>query len=292
MYKIIGADGREYGPVTAEQLRQWIAEGRANAQTPTLADGATEWKPLGALPEFAGHFAPPIPPVIGPLKPGTSTAGQLPKTNSFATAGLIFGILSRCVLLLLRMSVQPARAGLFAHRPVANQPASRTLRRPRPGHCRTDSFGCEPGFGIRAGLAQSCASPGKPSSGISKPFEPEPCAPNHNPRRRKSAAPQSLDIFRGCRAGGGGPGSGAVLFFFNPAQHGFYPICLFHALTGLNCPGCGGTRAAYQLLHGHLLRALQDNALFVLSLAALAARAHGLPCKKSETGRSRFLCRP
>ena len=94
MYKIIGADGRTYGPATVEQLRQWIAEGRANAQTQTLADGAAEWKPLGALPEFAGHFAPPIPPVIGPLRLGTSTAGQLPKTNSFATAGLIFGILS------------------------------------------------------------------------------------------------------------------------------------------------------------------------------------------------------
>jgi len=94
MYKILGSDGREYGPATAGQLRQWIAEGRANAQTPTLAPGAPEWKPLGALPEFAGHFAPPTPPVIGPLKPGTSTAGQLPKTNSFATAGLIFGILS------------------------------------------------------------------------------------------------------------------------------------------------------------------------------------------------------
>jgi hypothetical protein len=94
MYKIIGADGREYGPATAGQLRQWLAEGRANAQTPTLAPGAAEWKPLGALPEFAGHFAPPIPPVIGPLRPGTSTAGPLPKTNAFATAGLIFGILS------------------------------------------------------------------------------------------------------------------------------------------------------------------------------------------------------
>lgn len=94
MYKIIGADGKEYGPVAAGQLRQWIAEGRANAQTPTLAPGAPEWKPLGAVPEFAGQFAPPIPPVIGPLKPGTLTAGQLPKTNSFATAGLIFGILS------------------------------------------------------------------------------------------------------------------------------------------------------------------------------------------------------
>ncbi|MFZ0827125.1 MAG: DUF2752 domain-containing protein [Verrucomicrobiia bacterium] len=65
-------------------------------------------------------------------------------------------------------------------------------------------------------------------------------------------------------------GSGAVLFFFDPAKSGFYPICLFHSLTGWNCPGCGGTRAAYQLLHGHLLRALRDNALFVLTLAALA----------------------
>jgi hypothetical protein len=66
-----------------------------------------------------------------------------------------------------------------------------------------------------------------------------------------------------------GLGSGAVLFFFDPAKHGFYPICLFHSLTGWNCPGCGATRAAYQLLHGHLLRALRDNALLVLMLAAL-----------------------
>lgn len=64
-------------------------------------------------------------------------------------------------------------------------------------------------------------------------------------------------------------GSGAVLFFFDPARSGFYPVCLFHQLTGWNCPGCGGTRAAYQLLHGHLLRALRDNALFVLALVAL-----------------------
>jgi hypothetical protein len=62
-------------------------------------------------------------------------------------------------------------------------------------------------------------------------------------------------------------GSGAVLFFFDPTKHGFYPLCLFHALTGWNCPGCGGTRAAYELLHGHLLRALHNNALFVLALA-------------------------
>ncbi|MGO8839186.1 MAG: DUF4190 domain-containing protein [Limisphaerales bacterium] len=93
MYKIIGIDGREYGPVAAGQLRQWIAEGRANAQTQVLAPGAAAWKSLGALPEFAGYFAPPAPPVMEPLL-GASMTGRLPRTNSFATAGLIFGILS------------------------------------------------------------------------------------------------------------------------------------------------------------------------------------------------------
>jgi len=88
MYKIVGADGRLYGPVSVEQLRQWIAEGRANAQTQTLAEGATEWKSLGALPEFAGHFAPQIPPTIRP------PSYQIRRTNSHAMAGLIFGLLA------------------------------------------------------------------------------------------------------------------------------------------------------------------------------------------------------
>ena len=89
MYRIIGADGRQYGPVSGEQLRQWIAEGRANAQTQTFGDGAAEWKPLGVLPEFAGHFAPQIPP---PIRPPAS--GTVRKTNSYAMAGMVFGILA------------------------------------------------------------------------------------------------------------------------------------------------------------------------------------------------------
>ena len=31
MYKILGGDGKEYGPVLADTLRQWVREGRANA---------------------------------------------------------------------------------------------------------------------------------------------------------------------------------------------------------------------------------------------------------------------
>ena len=52
MYKIVGADGKEYGPVTSDQMRQWIAQGRANAETRVLAEGSDQWVTLGSLPEF------------------------------------------------------------------------------------------------------------------------------------------------------------------------------------------------------------------------------------------------
>ena len=71
-----------------------------------------------------------------------------------------------------------------------------------------------------------------------------------------------------------------MIFFFNPATHAFYPVCRFHQLTGLNCPSCGATRAIYALLHGRLIIALHDNALFVLAPAALALRGVWLGAKK------------
>lgn len=71
MYRIIGKDGQQYGPVTAEQLRGWMAENRANAQTLVQADGAQDWKPLGSLSEFAADLRPPpvsaaTPPTMMP----------------------------------------------------------------------------------------------------------------------------------------------------------------------------------------------------------------------------------
>lgn len=71
MYKIIGADQNEYGPIDAEQLRQWISEGRINGQTRACIDGTQEWKPLGAFPEFS-FLASPAPgtaPVAGSGSP-------------------------------------------------------------------------------------------------------------------------------------------------------------------------------------------------------------------------------
>lgn len=62
-----------------------------------------------------------------------------------------------------------------------------------------------------------------------------------------------------------------VLYAYAPTEHVFYPRCLFHALTGWQCPGCGGTRALYHLLHLHVSEAIRYNALVtVLAPVALA----------------------
>jgi hypothetical protein len=56
----------------------------------------------------------------------------------------------------------------------------------------------------------------------------------------------------------------AVLYSFPPSQYHFYPLCPFYAMTHLLCPGCGGTRSLYQLLHLHFAEAMRLNALVTL----------------------------
>jgi len=61
-------------------------------------------------------------------------------------------------------------------------------------------------------------------------------------------------------------GLSTFLYAVDPTQHAFYPQCWLYNTTGIYCAGCGVTRAAYALLHGRLLDALHDNALFVTTL--------------------------
>ncbi|HXJ72223.1 MAG TPA: DUF4339 domain-containing protein [Candidatus Dormibacteraeota bacterium] len=89
MYHMIGGDDREYGPVSAEQLHEWIAAGRANAETKLKKEGETDWKPLGTFTEFgdalAAKSAPPSPdPGLLPAStaPGPG-APPLPPASSF-----------------------------------------------------------------------------------------------------------------------------------------------------------------------------------------------------------------
>ena len=54
LFTIIGGDGREYGPVTVEQVRGWVAAGRADDDTKAKAAGTDEWKTIGDFPELSG----------------------------------------------------------------------------------------------------------------------------------------------------------------------------------------------------------------------------------------------
>jgi hypothetical protein len=77
MFNIVGADGNKYGPVTADQLRQWIHQGRVNGRTQAQAEGAAEWKPLADFPEFATLFNPAgtgAPPLQTSLTPPPAAA--------------------------------------------------------------------------------------------------------------------------------------------------------------------------------------------------------------------------
>ncbi len=93
MYRIIGADGRQYGPVPETVLRRWIAEGRVNGNTPAQLEGTTEWKPLSAYSAFVDLGVPPMGAgMIPPIQPLPAAASG-PHTSSMALAGFVCGLL-------------------------------------------------------------------------------------------------------------------------------------------------------------------------------------------------------
>jgi hypothetical protein len=63
---------------------------------------------------------------------------------------------------------------------------------------------------------------------------------------------------------------GAVAFTLldRPADGG-PPTCLLKVTTGFDCPGCGGTRAFWYLLHGNVPAAVRHHAMFVFALPFL-----------------------
>jgi uncharacterized RDD family membrane protein YckC len=95
MFTIIGGDGREYGPVSAEKIRAWIVAGRADLSTQAKAEGTAEWKPLGAYPEFAGGEPPPLAAGGATAAPAAPLAGRGAR---LAAALIDFLVTSVCLI--------------------------------------------------------------------------------------------------------------------------------------------------------------------------------------------------
>jgi hypothetical protein len=122
MYFVKGADQKEYGPVSLEQLRAWIAENRLNHYSLARKDDDPTWRPLAQFPELQDALpgqAPGVPPPAPPapaapiLAPGSPTGTNYnsssngPNTAAPAIAMIVVGGLSLIMALadLVRMLV-------------------------------------------------------------------------------------------------------------------------------------------------------------------------------------------
>lgn len=107
-YYIIGGDGKEYGPVTDADVRQWIAEGRLNAQSMAKAESDAAFRPLSAFPEFAPSLGAPAPvpgmPPLMPPGPGSREAA-LQKIKAPAVGLIVAGSIDvlLCVIGTVRL---------------------------------------------------------------------------------------------------------------------------------------------------------------------------------------------
>src|SRR5438876_10986226 len=89
MYFVIGVDQREYGPVSSDEVRTWIAQGRLSARSLARPDQTVGWRPLSDYAEFAAALAQAAPPAYSSVP-----VVQLPADNNMAWASLILGCVS------------------------------------------------------------------------------------------------------------------------------------------------------------------------------------------------------
>jgi hypothetical protein len=120
MYTIIGGDGKEYGPVSAEQVRAWIAAGRANLETKAKAEGTDEWRQLADFPELAPPPAQAAASVVLPGRAATldvlacyERSWNLLKSDFWPLVGVSF-----VIILLLGVLGYGQHRGVFFTTPL------------------------------------------------------------------------------------------------------------------------------------------------------------------------------
>jgi TRAP-type C4-dicarboxylate transport system permease small subunit len=97
MYHVQGGDHREYGPLDADQVRQWIREHRLDRSSPARRADATEWQTLGAFAEFSADLSGAGLVASVPPQPDAAPNGReqaLASVKAPAIAMLVTGILN------------------------------------------------------------------------------------------------------------------------------------------------------------------------------------------------------
>jgi hypothetical protein len=124
-YFVIGGDQKQYGPISAEDLRKWIAEGRLNAQSLVKADSDAEFRALGGFPEFVdalANAAAPTVPSLGQLAEDGHRAAALERVKGPALALAITAGLGAVYYALIGVYTLVTGGALFHQQMPPNLP--------------------------------------------------------------------------------------------------------------------------------------------------------------------------
>src|SRR5271165_1187693 len=73
-YTMIGVDGLQYGPITLEQLKAWVTEGRVTGETKISRSDTKSWLPAANYTELGLAQTIATPQPIAPPRPTPPTA--------------------------------------------------------------------------------------------------------------------------------------------------------------------------------------------------------------------------
>jgi len=94
---------QKYGPVSSEQLRQWVAEGRLSPNDFVWCEGMTDWAPYNTIAELNYAVVAQQPTYVqAPIQQG----------NGMAVAGMVLGIVSLVLICVWFISIPCAIVGL------------------------------------------------------------------------------------------------------------------------------------------------------------------------------------
>jgi hypothetical protein len=129
MFTIIGGDQQEYGPITPEQLKQWIAEGRANGQTMVQMEGTQGWRPLSTFPELAAFLVSTatLPPPVSPSSDSASdpVSTVIPYKNMPALISYYLAVFSLIPCLGIPLGLAAVVLGVIGLKRARHQPEVR-----------------------------------------------------------------------------------------------------------------------------------------------------------------------